>query len=206
MADFKGKTVVCIASGPSLSAADCALVEQSGAAAIAVNSSYMLAPFADIFYAGDAQWWDSHYVNTASHDAELWSCSQSICDKHRDIQHFRVSQKNMGWNSGMRAIELAASMGADKILLLGYDASIKHGVHWHGPHTKTENPCADRCRKWRDQFARVAANMKKNGVQVINCSRYTELRCFPINRLEDELCLQHFLDDAHPKMNLNSIR
>lgn len=208
MADFNGKAAVCIASGPSLNRADCALVEQSGLPSIAVNTSFEMAPFADVIYAGDAQWWDHHYatINAMKLTAELWSCSQSICDTHREINYFRVSQKNMGWNSGMRAIELAASFGAETILLLGYDVSIKHGVHWHGPHRSTKNPDSDRCRKWHEQFARTSAKLKQSGIKVINVSRYTELRCFPINRLEDELCLQHFPVDAHPNMNLNSHR
>lgn len=192
MVDFKGKTVVCIASGPSLNAADCQLVAESGLPSIAVNNSWEMAKFSDVIYAGDAQWWISHYHEIDS-TAEKWTCSKSAYDRFKnmylEMNYFRVPEKahQTGWNSGLRAIELAVMLGAEKILLMGYDCSVKHGVHWHGPHTKTLNPDHENCSKWQVQFERIAIRMKTLGVTVINCSRYTELKAFPVSRLETEI-------------------
>lgn len=205
MVDFKSATVVCIASGPSLNERDCNLVEQSGLQSIAVNSSWRLAPFADVLYAGDARWWDANY-HQINCESERWTCSLSAYERfYNNLHHFRVPEKahQTGWNSGMRAIELAAFLGASKIILLGYDCSVKNGVHWHGLHKNTNNPGPDNCAKWHKQFARVGQRMKSLGVDVVNCSRYTELRSFPVKRLEDELCSQHFPEDAHRRTSTN---
>lgn len=205
MVNFKSCTAVCIASGPSLTEHDCNLVERSGLPSIAVNSSWKIAPFADVIYAGDAQWWHANYHAIES-DAEKWTCSLSAYEFfYNDLHHFRVPDKShqTGWNSGMRAIELAAYFGASKILLIGYDCSLKNGIHWHGEHKNTNNPTKQNCDKWHIQFERVASRMSSLGVEVVNCSRYTELRSFPVKKLEDELCLQHFQVDAHHRMNSN---
>ncbi|MCY1346367.1 hypothetical protein D9M69_324510 [compost metagenome] len=88
-------------------------------------------------------------------------------------------------NSGYRAIELAINFGAARVLLLGYDCSVRLGTHWHGDHQKTKNPDHRRCAEWLNQFGRLA----RNGAEVINCSRETVLTCFPRMSLEEALCL-----------------
>ncbi|MGQ6076331.1 hypothetical protein ACUNGR_13575 [Serratia sp. IR-2025] len=55
-------TVVCVASGPSLTAADCALVEASGLPAIAVNNSWRLIPACAVIYAADCCWWELYHA------------------------------------------------------------------------------------------------------------------------------------------------
>lgn len=197
--DFNGLPIVCIASGPSLTAEDCDLVLESGLPTIAVNCSWEIANFAHVIYAGDPQWWVAHH-DSINVSANKWSCSASTCDRYRDVNLFKVGNQAhiIGWNSGMRAIELAKYFGASKVILLGYDCSVKNGIHWHGPHIKTNNPNEAICLKWQKQFARIK---KEIGVPVINCSRYTELTCFEKSTLEDELCLQHFPAETHRKTN-----
>ena len=68
---WKGMTVCCIASGPSLTSADCALIEQAALPTIAVNSSWQMARFADVVYAADPAWWD-HNQHLIDIDAERW--------------------------------------------------------------------------------------------------------------------------------------
>lgn len=178
---WEGKTVVCIASGPSLTAEDCALVEQTGLPTIAVNSSWKIARFADIVYAGDPGWW-TNYGSEIDIPAERWTCAGSIA-RHLKIHHHRIGGS---YNSGSRAVQLAIDLGAARVLLLGYDASVKRGTHWHGEHTKTRNPDEARCMKWHKHFAAI----DRKGVEVINCSRETELTCFPRMNLEDVICLR----------------
>lgn len=60
---FKGETVVCIASGPSLTPEICQRVRAAQLAGkcrvIVVNSSCMLAPFADVLFFTDSGWYDA---------------------------------------------------------------------------------------------------------------------------------------------------
>lgn len=180
---WTGCTVVCIASGPSLIAEDCGAVERSGFPAIAVNSSWKMARFAEILYAGDSAWWES-YSDEIDIPAERWSCTRQAA------QRFGVSHHQSGgaYNSGMRAIQFAMQQGASRVLLLGYDCSLAAGTHWHGDHQKTKNPDAQKVAGWHKQFAQVAAEAKARGVDVINCSRHSALNCFPRLSLEEALC------------------
>jgi hypothetical protein len=175
---WQGQTVFCIASGPSLTAEDCELVQQSGLNAIAVNSSWKRARFASVIYASDPGWWDNYGAEIDT-GAECYTSHEQTAHKH-NIRHYLAFAGN---NSGVRAIELAIAFGAAKILLLGYDCSVSNGTHWHGNHTKTNNPDAQKCRIWMKHFAQL--NKKKS--VIINCSRDTALQCFPRMTLEDAL-------------------
>jgi hypothetical protein len=101
--------------------------------------------------------------------------------KARGLSWFKASGAH---NSGMRAIELAIEFGAARVVLLGYDCSVEHGEHWHGPHTATKNPDASRCSMWAKQFATI----DRKGADIVNCSRETSLKCFRRERLGDLLC------------------
>ena len=182
---WKGKAVAIIASGPSLTADDCVLVETSGLTTIAVNSSWRLARFASVIYAGDACWWDA-YGGEIDIDAERVTCSRQAASKHGIKHHSMYGE----YNSGMRAIQLAIDRGAKRIVLLGFDCSLENGIHWHGPHDKTSNPDVVKVKKWHRQFSRIAAMAKHRRIEVINCSRHTELDCFERVALEDALCSQ----------------
>lgn len=177
----------CIASGPSLTADDCELVRRSGVEAIAVNESWQLAPFCKHIYGGEFKWWSArgHQITVP---AERWTCS------HKAAMQFgvRLHRAKGGFNSGMRAIQWGIWRGARCIALLGYDCSIKRGLHWHGAHTTAplKNPTEEKLIKWQGQFARIALAAKRAGVNVINCSRQTELKCFDRVQLEEALSCQ----------------
>jgi hypothetical protein len=87
----------------------------------------------------------------------------------------------------MRAIQFAIDKGFEKIILLGYDCSVSNGVHWHGKHEKMKNPDQARVHLWKGHFAAVATEAQQKKVEVLNCSRYTELDCFKKVSLEEVL-------------------
>jgi hypothetical protein len=179
---WEGQTVVCIASGPSLTELDCKLVEASGLKTIAVNSSWKIAPFCDVLYAGDCNFWIANHKEI-NIPAQRWSCSPYAAQKFGTHRHYIQGS----YNSGSRAIELAIGFGASTILLLGYDCSIKNGVHWHGKHTKTSNPTPAKCRSWLGHFKNVSRLATDKNIKVINCSRQTALTCFVQQPLEEAL-------------------
>jgi hypothetical protein len=176
---WAGRTVACIASGPSLHPVDCELIRLSGMPTIAVNNSWQMARFASVIYAGDPGWWDA-YGAEIDIDAERWCCMENVA-KARGLNWLKSSGAH---NSGMRAIELAIEFGAARVVLLGYDCSVEHGQHWHGEHAATKNPDASRCAMWLTQFAMV----DRKGADIVNCSRDTALKCFRRERLGDLLC------------------
>lgn len=182
MPDWSGKTVVCIGGGPSLTQRQCDRIEASGFPSVAVNSSWKVARFATVIYAADDVWW-KHYGHDIDIPAERWTCSENTATAFGINRHGNFVGS---LNSGLRAIQFALHSGAERVLLVGYDCSVKHGTHHHGDHPSTGNPDAETCEKWQKQFARLAEDIAAG--KVINCSLQTELRAFPRGNLEDYLC------------------
>lgn len=180
---IRNKTVCCIASGPSLTKEDCEAVYEKGIPIIAVNSSWKFAPYCDFIYGGDAAWWmaNQEEVMAEAEYAEFWTSSENF-SKRNYINYYKPATGGF-WNSGMRAIEFAISHGASRVILLGYDCSVKHGIHCHGPHAETSNPTEANTAKWKRQFA----VLDTRGCEVVNCSRYTEIDCFRKENLESAL-------------------
>ncbi|ECL8477708.1 hypothetical protein FTZ03_11825 [Salmonella enterica] len=178
------ETFICIASGPSLTAEDCQLLPDSGYPIIAVNSSWALCPKCHHIYAADCCWWEEHYSLIPS-SAGLW-CGDEFTARRFGINCFPSALPG-SFNSGQRAIELALHLGAQRVLLLGYDCSIRHGTHWHGNHKLLANPDKFSVARWHDEFSLLQTIA--GGTEIINCSRYTRLICFPRQPLEVALSL-----------------
>lgn len=193
--DWSGRTAVVIANGPSL---DRAAVEgdaqPSGAAKIAVNTAYMAAPFADVFYAGDFLFWKVHHQRMKRERAALWTCDATAAE-HFGLNRWKAKNDvglgetmiHMNGNSGAQAINLAYLFGARKILLLGFTMrEIDGKKHFHGDH---EAPLVQKqlFAEWLHKMAFVARDAKRLGVDIVNCDKLSAMKCFRFGNLEDEL-------------------
>jgi hypothetical protein len=183
--DWSGQTVVCIGSGPSLTADDCELVRASGHRTIAVNNSVMMANWAHVLYAGDLAWWKTYGKQIQDFAGERYSYNSLA------REYGAVSLSNCSWfanpgNSGAGALRLAMLAGADQVILLGYDCSIENGLHWHGPHEGNLSNCQS-LKRWPAQFGALAEDAKSIGTLVLNASRETSMRCFDRITLESAL-------------------
>lgn len=188
--DWRGETVVVVASGPSAKQHD--LVEGAGLAKfIVVNDSWKLAPWAEILYACDYQWWlkargmpDWHGLR-ASQDriaCEMFPAIKRLyCDRSGERMVFdQLGQISWGGNSGFQAVNLAASLGAKKIILIGFDMQLAGGAHWHKPHGPgMSNPRELTVERWRQRLDKAAEDLLGQGITVINCSPQSALRNFP---------------------------
>ena len=88
-----------------------------------------------------------------------------------------------GSNSGYQAINLAYLLGATRIILLGFDMSNHSGLsHFFGDHPDEFAGGSDPKR-----FIAGVNTIKPEdyGIEIINCSRVTELDAFPRMSLED---------------------
>ncbi len=182
--DWTGRTVVCIASGPSLTQADCDLVNNSGHPVIVTNTTFKLCPWADVLFGYDAKWWNYYHAEVKQvFTGRLISISHAV--RHLGVE----SLHNVDWfhgsgNSGVCAIALAIGGGASKIVLLGYDCSIDNKSHWHGDHPKELTNCLS-IKRWPSQFSGVARYAKN--IPIINASRETTLTCFQRGMLLESL-------------------
>ncbi|WP_194761210.1 hypothetical protein [Pantoea ananatis] len=183
------KQIAVCASGPSLTEEDCALISDAGIPLITVNSSWSAAPQCRYIYAGDLDWWDKYHAQISS-AAERWTCNDRAAARY-GLQLFDTDTSGT-FNSGQRAILFAMHLGAEKIILLGYDCSVTNGLHWHGAHDGISNPTPDNVRRWHGEFARIADSQP--GAQIVNCSRQTSLTCFTRASLEDVIREIHETD------------
>lgn len=177
------KTVACVASGPSLTQEDCDLIQKAKIPCVAVNSSWKLARFCDVIYAGDDKWW-KNYGDEIDIPAEQWTCLENTARIRGINRHGKFRGVS---NSGARAIEFIVEEGAKKVILIGFDCSIKKGTHWHGDHDKSGNPTTKHCNTWKGHFYQISKQASKRDIQIINCSRETELTCFPRASLKETL-------------------
>lgn len=177
---WEGRTVVCIASGPSLTPDDCDLVRQSGHTVIVTNTTFRLCPWADVLVGFDAGWWKQYRKEVADFRGEKLSAS-------RLSEKYGASTIVLGYrNSGAYAIALAMSRGAAKVVLLAYDAMFKGTRrHWHPDHPGLEN--CQTMGDWPRQFELVAKTARRRGVEIVNASRRTRLACFQKMKLEEAL-------------------
>jgi hypothetical protein len=141
-----------------------------------------LAPWADALFAMDRQWWSLHYQEVrANFRGDRFSSNQQPVNYN--VRKTGTSVVHHG-NSGAAAIAMAASMGAARIILLGYDCQKTGGkAHWHGDHP-SQLGNAGMINRWPHKFRELSKTMT---VPVINCSRATALDCFPRMDLDEAL-------------------
>jgi hypothetical protein len=164
---------------------------------IVINTSFKLAPWADVLYACDWQFWDYHKPEidrifegqfwTQDSRAQLRHGIMKIGGKH-DPGLGRGEVIHFGGNSGYQCINLAYLWGAKKIVLLGFD--MKRGPqgqsHWHGDHPRPLSTGLP-LDKWLVAFDQLAVDLVDEGVPVINATRDTALQCFDKLPLERAL-------------------
>lgn len=193
--DWTGMTAAILASGPSMSVPAANAVRDWRAAAarrrvITINTTFQLAPWADVLYACDAKWWDLHIeeVRALGCGGDLWSIEAGAKDRHgvRVIESQRgpglarsPGVINQGSHSGYQAIGFAWQCGAARILLLGFDMHEAGGrAHWHADHPqkiRRSNPYA----LWIRNYGPLASDLKAEGCEVINCTPNSALGAFP---------------------------
>ncbi len=200
---WPGATVVILASGPSLSIAQCDAVrawrqQAANRRVIAINTTFRRAPWADVLYACDAPWWRLHHAEvTATVRSELWTqdkeATRAFAVRHIESAALpglgrRPGLIHQGGNSGYQAINLASQAGVAKIILLGYDM---HGTHWHGRYENgLPNTAPHLFETWIANAKLLAADLAKDGIEVVNCTEGSALPWFTKASLADTLDLQ----------------
>lgn len=205
MNDWKGDTVVIIASGPSLTEAQCEYVrdwrESGGGKVIAINTTHRRAPWADVLYACDGGWWKYHNAEVRrTFKGELWTQDEAAAKAYglhcirsvrgvglsRDLKEVYQGGGIRGaGNSGYQAINLAYHWGVKRIVLLGYDMKLgDHGLkNWHEPHVLT---VVSPYESWVINYKPLAIDLGTE-VEVVNATADTALTCFRRDTIERAL-------------------
>lgn len=192
--DWRGRTVVVIASGPSLTREDCETARASGAVTIVTNSTWEMCPWADALLAFDNHYWHQQRPDgRLQHQAIFAEFPGMKFAFSRAVRHLGVqSLHGCAWfaghgNSGTCAIWLALHARAARVILLGCDCQKTGGrAHWHPDHPGQLRNCATMPR-WPALFAAAGHEANRRGIPVINASRETALACFPRMTIEEAL-------------------
>ncbi|MBT8113722.1 MAG: alpha/beta hydrolase [Gammaproteobacteria bacterium] len=90
-----------------------------------------------------------------------------------------------GSNSGYQAVNLVYWFGATRIILIGYDMGSFDGrTHFFGDHPEGLQVLSP----WKNFIkAFMSINPSEYGIEIINCTTETNLRCFPQMSLKEAL-------------------
>lgn len=194
--EWCGETVFILGCGPSLAKTPVEKIRGKGRV-IAINDSFIKAPWADVLYFCDkATFWDEYheqiqsmftgkYLVTLSNQIEG---VKALRNTGTDGLETDPCGLRTGGNSGYQAINLAYHFGVSRIILLGYDMSCHNQqLHWrerrrpqtvHG-FTQTIN------RGMLPHFPTLAAPLQEAGVTVVNSTPNSSLRVWPYMPLYD---------------------
>lgn len=189
---WEGETVAILASGPSMSQEIADGVARRALRTIAINTTFQLAPWADILYAADGQWWDRHWKHAKGFKGlkvtiepnalrpELLTLKNNMVGGFTGFDPDPGTVKS-GQNSGYQAICIAVHAGAKCIELYGFDMrSIENKHHWHGGHpSPLRNHGESMYGRWLKNFETLVPEINKRGIEVINCTPNSALKCFP---------------------------
>lgn len=155
--------VVIVATGPSLTLPQVRLISQAHmrgrCKVIAVNDAVFPCWFADMAFAGDARWWIERQILPGFPGLKV-----TLDDDGNDIPPECFTVKRAGalgyspepgqimthGNSGAMAVQIAAHLSAQPIILAGFD--MRNGPHWFGEYEPTSlrrNPNKD---EWANLF------------------------------------------------------
>lgn len=204
---WAGDTCVILAGGPSLSP-DIATKLGGKVHVITINDSWRLFPFADALYFGDAAWWQMQKdmnLRTVEgrfsfHDMIYKGFWVTIADfaEHPQVRClWSTGQEGLetnpvalrtGSNSGYAAINLAYLYGAKRIILLGYDMKCQgEKTHWHNGPRERAGVFSVALNAFLYHFESLVEPLKQAGVEVINSTPDSALKCWPYVPLEEAL-------------------
>lgn len=195
--DWRGATSVCIATGPSLTEAQVERVRTSSVRSIGINDVGLKHRWLDIWYAADFQFWKFYEPSAASSDA-LKVCADadmltggiadlylSVSEKDRDrAKRYEPGYALHGEHSGFQSLQLAISLGASRVILLGYDCK---------PNGQKTNYFGSKCQAlyrhshyetWPLHYEKLAI---PDGVEVLNATPDSAIKAFPFVDIADVL-------------------
>lgn len=187
--EWQGQTAAVFASGPSMTreqAESCRTLR-----CIAVNNqSFDCAPWADFIFGADRKWWIEYLPRVR--DLPGRKLSVQIGQALTGVEYLQPSKLvfddrpgyiSTGGNSGYAALCLAVKLGASRVLLFGFDMREINGRPRRHEYPSNLNS-KPRFNHWLPRFKELAPELAKRGVEVINCTPGSALRCFPLQALD----------------------
>ena len=191
--------VACLASGPSFLPEQAEACRAAGFGLVACNEQHAFKP--DVLYAPDLAWLNENDAKIADGPI-LLTANEPFAKAHPRWQHINWRDEpgmsldramvHTGSNAGFTLVNLAMLMGAQTILLIGYDMRQVNGAsHWFGEHPphidQGRSKDGNKYIKWHAKFQKAVPDIERAGVTVINCTPDSALPCFPMMPLTEAL-------------------
>lgn len=161
--------------------------------------------FADLAYASDAPWWVEHeglprFSGKKVRPEQIDACGVDTNKVPFDgfetvritgVEGFDETPGHIrsGGNSGYAATHLAVHLGAEKIILVGFDMDDKYlQRHFFGDHPRNlqRSHAKQSMQGWRNCFDGLA-KILRGRVKVYNASPNSALRAFPKCDIANEM-------------------
>ncbi len=196
--DSSAKTVVILASGPSLTIDQINAARRSGYTTMVVNTTYEKMLDASALYAGDFMWWKQKIADVrAKFHGKLYTQDLTTSQRWPDVKRpfIGASREGLGrdaiytnGNSGVQALNLTYLLGYRRAILLGFDMKLgpKGEKHHHADHPRplVEGQTFD---EWLRKLQLVAQECKAVKFDVINATPGSAMKCFPMANWEKVL-------------------
>lgn len=189
-----------MAPGPSLDLVTAKRLFFTGWHTLACQDAYKVVPWAHKLYGCDAKWWDAHAgmdfpgEKWASHNNKDHSDDKlAVAEKYglNLVKGYAASgfstdpgHIHYGENSGFQAINLALLLGADYIVLIGFDMRHVGGKsHFFGDHPQGLFQ--------RNEYQSFVKNFENApappGTTIINATCDSALKCYPLMSLDEAI-------------------
>jgi hypothetical protein len=196
---------VCIATGPSLTLQQVEAARQKGFTLFGCNRTWEIVPDLALLWGTNLAFWQHYWCpDLAGYPAEKWTVNREAAERYG---LFWTAEKNApglstdesvihhGHGGGYSMLNLAYLMGAERIVLLGYD--LRYAEDYDGPnhepgssarHYFGEYP--QQLQHWPSKQVRNGVHVelvdlyesvaKQNLVEIVNCTGpNSALTCFP---------------------------
>ena len=199
-----GGTIACIGTGPSLTPLQIEIARRKGFTLFGCNNVHQIVPDLAVLFATNSQWWDHYWQRDDGprlHPCEKWTNSDEAAHKYRlnfirGIDRRGLSRKadrlHHGHSSGFCLLNLAYLMGAERVVLLGYD--LKYAADYSGRDRKVgssprhyfgEYPSA--LLHWPKMSVKDGVHVElvkqyesaRGFVDIVNCTPDSAIDCFP---------------------------
>lgn len=193
-----GDTVFVLGGGPSLadSSIDFKHIHKFGWL-VAINSLFRTVPFSDAVFFTDYSWFTGDWQDGTPRRRTLEKSQALLLTTSRQVKRLapdrikliRVSGTGalkQGRSSGHTAISVVMSMGAKRVVLLGYDMRFVEGRS----HSHDEYACKNvklYAKDFVPAFNGWNAWAKKTGVEILNATPGSALNEFKKIKLEEVL-------------------
>lgn len=199
---FEGRTVCCIGTGPSLTLEQIQAARRKDFVLVGCNRVYEIVPDLAVLWGTNYAFW-AYYESARMYPASKWT----VNDQARDEFGLNwIAEKNApglstdpevihhGHGGGFSQMNLAYLMGAERIVLLGYD--LKYAADYDGRERKVgssprhffgEYP--PEMQHWPSKRVKAGVHEELVGlyesvaaqgaIEIVNCTPGSALQCFP---------------------------